>query len=708
MKRLLSLPFLCVLSLPAIGKAQALQEREPNNTPALATPVQLGKSLDARMSMPGDVDYFALELEAGTTVVIDWTGLRDIIDWNWVVSLHDTTGTTLVRSHGVTWVFTDSTIDSTAHRALWFTTPQTGRYVVHFFAEPTWTGASPDRIAGEHSYRLHVETVRARLESESNNAASSATPMTLGDTVSGALLPYGDVDFFALDLNAGTNLRLDLAVSALGCNALPLLTLLSPNGTQLVQETSSPVGGTFNPWIEYPIASSGRYLVSVSSWGSTPAWAGLPCYFLRSGTFTVPPPGPGEPTRIVAAGVGYYSSMVSSRNGDVFLSTGICETPNRRASSTIVRLEASGATTVVAESLIATGSPVVDGFGNLLQPALRPGMVAPLGVIWRIAPSGARTVFADSLRHPCAIALGPDGDVWVAENYGPTLRFDPLGHLKDSVQRPAYLNDGRMAFSPDGFLYTTTHGGYLYRFENGQWTRQWFPSQAGMADIFAFDRDGYAYTAQRGYFGNSLRNKIMLVDPSGRAVSNPLAWLNDPIAFAFVEKRLLVLRSNRNAEPYDIVELNPAAVRSHGYFPDVRFAGIALDSLRPAAVGMPWADTLRAANSNAKGPWTIINGAIPKGLTLNQATGVLAGTPAEAGTFAVTVRAAFGDSAGIGRTALSVSAPQVSEIEIVNALLGLDALPVALAEFLDQLGNKNGRLDVGDLRAYVRAQGRLN
>ena len=44
---------------------------------------------------------------------------------------------------------------------------------------------------------------------------------------------------------------------------------------------------------------------------------------------------------------------------------------------------------------------------------------------------------------------------------------------------------------------------------------------------------------------------------------------------------------------------------------------------------------------------------------------------------------------------------------VIDALLGGSALSAAQVEYLDQLGNNNGILDVGDLRAYLRSRGQL-
>lgn len=49
----------------------------------------------------------------------------------------------------------------------------------------------------------------------------------------------------------------------------------------------------------------------------------------------------------------------------------------------------------------------------------------------------------------------------------------------------------------------------------------------------------------------------------------------------------------------------------------------------------------------------------------------------------------------------------VSVADITNALMGGTALTAAQVQYLDTQGNHNGVLDVGDLRAYLRARGQL-
>jgi hypothetical protein len=59
--------------------------------------------------------------------------------------------------------------------------------------------------------------------------------------------------------------------------------------------------------------------------------------------------------------------------------------------------------------------------------------------------------------------------------------------------------------------------------------------------------------------------------------------------------------------------------------------------LAPATVGLPYAQPLDAAGGRPPYIWSISNGGLPAGVTLNAATGAIGGTPAAAGTFQFTV-----------------------------------------------------------------------
>src|SRR5213083_2975989 len=128
------------------------------------------------------------------------------------------------------------------------------------------------------------------------------------------------------------------------------------------------------------------------------------------------------------------------------------------------------------------------------------------------------------------------------------------------------------------------------------------------------------------------------------------------------------------------------------------------------AAGMMGADysvTLAVQSPPGAPTWSITSGALPGGLTLGTATGVLSGVPEASGTFTFTVRADAGGRQGFQAFTLTVNQPNVSITAAANHLLAGDQLDAALQRFLDFQGNHNGRYDVGDFRAYLRAQGHL-
>ena len=56
---------------------------------------------------------------------------------------------------------------------------------------------------------------------------------------------------------------------------------------------------------------------------------------------------------------------------------------------------------------------------------------------------------------------------------------------------------------------------------------------------------------------------------------------------------------------------------------------------------------------------------------------------------------------------LVVAKPQLAEQAVLDQLLGAGTLTADQARFLDLLGNGNGRVDVGDVRAWLADQGLL-
>ncbi len=143
-----------------------------------------------------------------------------------------------------------------------------------------------------------------------------------------------------------------------------------------------------------------------------------------------------------------------------------------------------------------------------------------------------------------------------------------------------------------------------------------------------------------------------------------------------------------------------------GGAPGAPFA-LASDSVRPAAVvGRDYADALQASGTPGAVAWRLSAGALPPGVVLGAADGTLRGVPTRAGTFVFTVTATSGGASAARAFTLPVAAAFLPVDRVLDHLMGTGT-PLTAAEvgFLDLQGNRNGRLDLGDVRAWMLASG---
>lgn len=155
-----------------------------------------------------------------------------------------------------------------------------------------------------------------------------------------------------------------------------------------------------------------------------------------------------------------------------------------------------------------------------------------------------------------------------------------------------------------------------------------------------------------------------------------------------------------------IVEMNPAGMRAAGFRIGIDLLRIANATLRAGVVGADYADTLRLTTAPGPVTWSQFSGTLPPGLTLS-ATGELSGVATQGGSFTFAVRADAAAQSGYKAFAVTIATPTVSADAASQHLLGGAQLDPALQRFLDLQGNNNGRFDVGDFRAFLRANGQL-
>jgi hypothetical protein len=132
---------------------------------------------------------------------------------------------------------------------------------------------------------------------------------------------------------------------------------------------------------------------------------------------------------------------------------------------------------------------------------------------------------------------------------------------------------------------------------------------------------------------------------------------------------------------------------------------ISTSSLPAGTVGQAYSSTLLTVG-NKTGSWSVSSGAVPAGLSLNGATGVINGTPTTAGTASFTV--VFTATSGLTDTqALSIlvdpnTPPVIQTTSLANGTVG-----VAYTQTLTTVGNRTGSwsLASGSLPAGVTLNG---
>lgn len=533
-------------------------------------------------------------------------------------------------------------------------------------------------------------------ETEPNNTPATAGVVTHGDTLTGALPTWEDVDYFAVALTAGAVLRLDLRPESYYYASLALIGI---DGTTVMRYGQYSSGGQH---LEFPVSATGRYYARVSSYSSVPS------YVL---TVAVEPPGPGDPTTVFVDGLGVPWAMAADRTGDLFVID--------RGANRIARVTPTG--TAETWVTLPAGSYASDIALDAMGDVLIAGESYDAGIVWRYdRATRSRSRFTARVPEPSALATGPDGDIWVAGYPARLWRFDPAGVLKDSIPVPytgASIFD--LAFSPEGDLYYSS-GATIWRLVDREPAT--VIDQPGYFLGLAFDRDGDLYVAHASYASGSYQTTVYLVTPTDEQLSTAFARSNlvgsVNLAFARDEtgattSRLLAANGyysyGYGTPPGTgaIVAMNPDAVETPGWPVGVDFL-IGRAPRLPGMVGAQYADTLRIIGSTAVATWTVAVGQLPPGLTLHDVTGVISGTPERAGTFEFTAQAQVSDRATRRPLTIEVTEPELRVTDAIDALMGVPRLlSPELERFLDLQGNRNGRFDVGDLQAYLRANGKL-
>jgi hypothetical protein len=564
------------------------------------------------------------------------------------------------------------------------------------------------------------------VETEPNETTATADQVVLGQRAMGLINPSGDEDFWSVDLVAGQHFSVDVDAFQVGSPLDATLTLFAPDGQTLLAFNDDFDG--FDSRISFRIETSGRYFVRIRAF----ALAGNPAftYAINFGIVTCtgfgdeqePNDSPATARRITlgrsgsgeicpqddnpAGDVDYWAFPVAAGTtieldidvvefgvlsepvlilfaGDGVTRLASSEDPGQPESRLQHRITIAGTYFVRVASLTDPGGrpfPYILHFRGLAQ-----------------GPGDPITVHASDVGLPLGLAVGPTGDLFVGDVAGNRIRRvsaqGGVTTFADGIQSPEGL-----AFDSFGFLLVVSGDGVVYRVSpSGESTR--FITDAGVPFWIAVGPDG------RIWLTDLLELSLRRYSPTGRFEEKFAADVGGlgpgPLAIA------------PSGEPHfssgnEVWKLANGNLQRVIADPQIIWA-FAFDVTGNIYAPMPVAGhiTLFGPGGNRLvDPFSV-------GADTPQA--VAFGRDATGATVARLFATDFGSGRVIELNPAGIANPGqpagfLAPFTIdaaAAALLGPGSLTEADRQFLDALGNRNGRYDVGDLQAYLRALGDL-
>ena len=191
----------------------------------------MGGSTTGEIETAGDRDWFAVELVAGRTYVIDLEGSPtgdDTLANPYLHGIHDSGGVLLAGT-------TDDDGGTGRNSRLTFTAKQSGTYYVAAGAHGAETGSYTLRVADE-----------TPVADDFTDTAATAGTVAVGGLATGRIGTARDVDWFALDVVAGRTYVIDLEGSETDAGTLvdpQLRGLFDADGNRLPVTTREKDGG---------------------------------------------------------------------------------------------------------------------------------------------------------------------------------------------------------------------------------------------------------------------------------------------------------------------------------------------------------------------------------------------------------------------------------------------------------------------------------
>jgi hypothetical protein len=572
---------------------------------------------------------------------------------------------------------------------------------------------------------VHIAAIADSIipEGEPNDSVLTADSVALGDQATGVVNPAGDVDIWFVDLIAGQFLSVDVDAAEVGSPLDPTLVLLAPDGRTVLASNDDFDG--LDSRISYLVPTGGRYYVIISAFGRI---AGSPqlTYAINFGKVTCVEigtehepngvPGTASRTAIDADASGEICATDDNPAGDVDYWTFVGQAGTTieldvdaaalgrlvdpaialYAPDGLTRLafndDADGADSRLRYSITASGTyfatvaTIADPGGNPFPYVLHIRSITP-------GPGDPTTLRADGIGLPLGLAVGSTGDLFVGDVTGNRImRISSQGTVTTfvtGIQSPFGLafdaSGSLLVASVDGTVYGVTPQGQVTPFITDTGFPFWIAvasdGRIWLTDVLDRSLRRYSATGQL-----EARFDGVAIGGSG---PGPLAI--GPSGEPHVSQGTEIWRLTNGQ--FERVFADAAVIWAFAfdvagniYAPMPTVGRIKL--FDPA--GTPLADPFAVG---VDAPQVVAFGRDATGATVAR----LFATDPQVG------RVIEVSPAGVRHPGLPVgfTAPFTPEVAAAG-LLGGGGLSPADLEFLDRLGNGNGRFDVGDFQAYLR------
>jgi hypothetical protein len=234
------------------ARADLRREVEPNGVASAAMPAAPPASLGGAIATPGDVDLFAVRLEAGQIVTADVlargfrAGSSPGSELSALLQVLDGSGASILAQDQSLGDFDDPTVQFQAAAA--------GRYLISV------RDLNPAEGSAAHRYVLSLEV-------EPNEAPAAATPVDppVLPSIDTLIYPAGDRDVYRLEGAAGQVLTADIDSAVFNPSAPPakvVLTVLDGAATTLAQDAYTSADPN-DPFLQVTLPATGVYFVDV-------------------------------------------------------------------------------------------------------------------------------------------------------------------------------------------------------------------------------------------------------------------------------------------------------------------------------------------------------------------------------------------------------------------------------------------------------------